>query len=483
MNPSPPDVTPAEKGGNVPLRSLGLLELSASGAAFIAPAFSLAAIFVAVALTGGRLAPEGVVLGTLAALLAASCFVAMSRRHPRAGGAYALVAGELPRPVAFCAGWGLCLLYLLGPAIPLFLVVLGMETLEPALLPYGIGLAAGVAVTVAAINALGLRPSARVALALFLFEAGVLLVVAAELLRRPAVPLPPAPSGAGSLALALGGSAALAVFLFLGFDSVSAYAEEAHVPRRDVGRGTVLAILVAAVIYITSAFAYLRAVDWAAPSASYPGSLASLLGPSGAFMLELVIVVSSAGALIAVENACARVLFAMARDRMLPSPMARLFGKARVPWVPLGLSALLTGGLTVWAVGTLPSSPGLPLALMFTVLPALVVVGALVAYLLVAIAWVKALLAGKRAGARWLVSLLMAVGSAVLSGALLLLQPLSWTTGATAMTPWPLDMTLGLLLAWFAVGIAIWAATRARGDRPSHRPSPGRTTDVEGPTP
>ena len=483
MNPSPPDGAPAHKTGNVPLRSLGLLELSASGAAFIAPAFSLAAIFVAIALTGGRFAPEGVVLGTLAALLAASCFVAMARRHPRAGGAYALVAGELPRSVAFCAGWGLCLLYLLGPAIPLFVVVLGMETLDPSFVPYGVELASGVAAGVAAVNALGLRISARVALALFLFEAGVLLVVAAVLLGRPQVPLPPTPSGAGSLVLALGGSAALAVFLFLGFDSVSTYAEEAHVPRRDVGRGTVLAILVGAAIYVTSALAYLRAVDWTAPSASYPGSVSQLLGPSGALALELVIVISSAGALIAVENACARVLFAMARDRMMPSPMARLFGKARVPWVPLGLSAFLTGGLTVWAVGSLPFSPGPPMALMFTVLPALVVVGALVAYLLVAISWLKALLTGKRKGARWFLSLFLALGSAVMSGALLVLQPLSWTTGASAMGSFQLGMTVGLLFAWFVAGLALWAVTRAWIDHPSNHPWHRRPAEQEGDAP
>ena len=52
---------------NVPLRRLGQVELIAAGGAFIAPAFSLAAIFSAIALTGGAVFRSG--MGTVSALV------------------------------------------------------------------------------------------------------------------------------------------------------------------------------------------------------------------------------------------------------------------------------------------------------------------------------------------------------------------------------------------------------------------------------
>src|SRR5271157_5985100 len=117
------DPRPIHPASDVPLRRLGKVELLGGGAAFVAPAFSLAAIFGLLALRGGRYAWVGVVLGTLAVLLTGACFARMTARHPKAGGAYALVGAELSLPVGFIAGWALCLLYLLGPAIPLLLFV------------------------------------------------------------------------------------------------------------------------------------------------------------------------------------------------------------------------------------------------------------------------------------------------------------------------------------------------------------------------
>lgn len=437
-----------------PLRTLGLPELVASGVAFIAPAFSLAAVFVFLALTGGRYAPEGVALGTLAALLAASSFIAMSRRHPKAGGAYAFVGAEFPSPVAFVAGWGLSLLYLVGPAIPLFLVVEGVIAFDPALAGWALPLVLAVVAVVFTVNAVGLRPSTRLALLVFLVEAGVLLAIAVALFLHPPVAPPAAAAAPSGILLALGGSGALAVFLFLGFDAVSTYAEEAHVPRRDIGRGTLIAILVAGVVYVTSAFAYLRAISWTDPTATLPGSVGFALGAWGAEAMGLVIIVSSFGALIAVENACARVFFAMGRDGLLPRSVARLYGPARVPWVPLALSAGTTG---VLAAGAIVPFLSFPSDFMTVLLPALVVVGALMAYILVALSWARSLWRERAGNPRWLAALLLALGSAGLSVSLLVIQPYSWGPAAGPIAE--------IAALWFVVGAGLWWAGRSMRER------------------
>jgi len=152
------DIAARRPASDTPLRRLGKVELLGAGAAFVAPAFSLAAIFALLALKGGRYAWVGVVLGTLAVLLTGVCFARMTARHPKAGGAYALVGAELSLPVGFIAGWALCLLYLLGPAIPLLLFVTLLEVFLPQTAGALVPIAAAVALGVFALNALGLRP-------------------------------------------------------------------------------------------------------------------------------------------------------------------------------------------------------------------------------------------------------------------------------------------------------------------------------------
>jgi APA family basic amino acid/polyamine antiporter len=437
-----------------PLRRLGKVELLGVGAAFVAPAFSLAAIFSLLALRGGRYAWVGVLLGTLAVLLTGACFARMAARHPRAGGAYALVGVELSRPVGFVAGWSLGLLYLLGPAIPLLLFV----TLLPIFLPVTAGallpVAAVVALGVFALNALGMRPSSRVALAVFAAEAAILLGVAAALLWAPAVPAPPPPTGSLETLVALGGSGGAAVFLFLGFESVSTYAEEARVPAEDVAFGTSATILATAVVYVVCALAFLHAIPssrWGASGASLPGAVGSVLGATGANLVSAVIIVSSLGALICVENACARVLFAMGRDRVLPQPLARLFGRDRTPWPALAVSAAVTFGLVAWS--EIPLGPlSAPLGFLTVLLPELLVFGALVAYVLLSLAYLVALLReGAARSAPW--RLAVPIASLGVTGALLVFEVLPGAPGA-------FTILLGGI-AWLILGFALWGVTWA----------------------
>ena len=74
------------------------------------------------------------------------------------------------------------------------------------------------------------------------------------------------------------------------------------------------------------------ASQWGASGASLPEAVGSVLGSAGGRLVTAVIIVSFLGAMICVENACARVLFAMGRDRVLPSPLARLSGREKAPW-------------------------------------------------------------------------------------------------------------------------------------------------------
>jgi amino acid transporter len=452
---------PAIAARDAPLRRLGRVELFGAGAAFVAPAFSLGAIFAVLAVSGGRYAWAGVILGTLAVLLTGYCFASMSERHPRAGGAYALVSSELTLPVGFVAGWSLGILYLLGPAVPLLLAVGILGTFLPAAHAAPVAAAALVSAAVFALNALGLRPSSRVALAVFAAEAAILVGIALALFAHPAAALPPPPSGSLATLVALGGSGGAAVFLFLGFESVTAYSEEARRPARDIAWGTMATVLATSLVYVVSALAYLHAIPlstWSEPGASLPSAVGGVLGPAGSTLASAVILVSSVGAMICVQNAGARVLFAMGRDRVLPAPLARLFGRERSPWPALALSTALTFGLVAWSLLPL-GGLGAPASFLTVLLPELLVVGALVAYALLSLAYVAALVrdgSARSAPAR----LAPPVASLAVTSALLALQLLPGAPGGPAVP-------IGALV-WLAIGFAVWGLTWiAARSRPS----------------
>lgn len=425
---------------------MGLFELTAAGATFMAPAFSLAFIFPLIAGEGGAYAPVGVVLGALAAILVALSFAEMSKYYTRAGGAYSMVSGEISPLAGFTAGWGLTILYLVGPAIPLLLVVDSLVYLLSIPVAIVVPLTLGIALAVFTVNALGLRPSTRIAFLFFLVEAVILLVVAAILFTKPAVSAPVAGSPLGMVS-AVGYAAVWTVFLFLGFESVTTFSEEAQVPLRDIGRGTVFAIGIASAIYLVCSLAFTRAVPAADWNLGFVGGLSGFIGPTGNTLLTLVVLTSSMGALIAVENTCARLFFAMGRDRMLPPQLSVLLGRGNAPLLTLGVSAIVTAGLIAWFEGTTGSLAG-PADVIIGILPGMLTLGALIAYFLVSVAALLRLRKEKRG-----LFLLVPLAGTLVTGALIAIQFLPSSIFFSA------DTLVGVLV-WFLIGAVLLLGSR-----------------------
>jgi amino acid transporter len=136
------------------------------------------------------------------------------------------------------------------------------------------------------------------------------------------------------------GAVSIAVLSFLGFDGISMLAEESRDGSRVVGWAMAAALALAGVLFVAQTWvAAMLVPDPAALIASGdPGGTAfyDLAGIAGGHWLSIVCSVTTAIAWgipdsLVAQVAISRLLYAMARDRQLPSFLAKVSAKRNVP--------------------------------------------------------------------------------------------------------------------------------------------------------
>jgi amino acid transporter len=288
----------------------------------------------------------------------------MSRAFPVAGSVYAYAGRGLAAPVGFLAGWAILLDYLLIPTLLYVTGAAALAAIVPAV-PQWLWVVFFVVINTA-VNLAGVEITAA---ANKLFLAGECLVLAVFLVL-------------GVIALARGVNGAhwswdplynphvfqtgvvfaalsVAALSFLGFDAISTLAEEVRGGAKIVGRATVLALVLAATLFVVQTYVAGLMLpgtteitgDTATNQAFY--TVAGLVG--GAWfkvVVVLTVVVSSAlaNSLVA-QVATARLLFSMSRDRQLPRFLAEVHPRRRVPQRAVVLVAVLSLVLGIFFVG------------------------------------------------------------------------------------------------------------------------------------
>lgn len=327
-------------------RSLGRLDLMVIGVAQIIGA----GIFV-ISGVGVKLAGPGIILSFLVAggacTLAALCYAELASMIPRAGSAYSYaytIFGEL---LAWIIGWDLILEYGMGAST----VAAGWSYYFQDLL-HGFGLslplwasgpplslpgriinlpAALVVMGFAVLLVFRTRLNALIAMGIV----AVKLVVIAFILIlgagyvRPHNWLPLTPYGGWSIIQA----ASLVFFAYLGFDVIAITAEEARHPARDVPFGIIGSLALCSLIYLAVALVLVGMVPYGQVDPDAPFS--TLFRQVGMFWAADVV---SVGAMIGITSvlymlllAQPRVLFAMARDGLLPRWVAGLHPRYQTP--------------------------------------------------------------------------------------------------------------------------------------------------------
>lgn len=315
--------------------------------------------------------------GSIFALFGALTYAEMATMFPRSGGVYVFLReafGPLP---GFLYGWATLLVVLAGgtaavavgfanyfsyffPALSSAHAVadipLGFTTLHVARSQL---VAVSAIVVLGAINYVGVRSGSGTNAVLTVAKVtGLVLLPIFALVSPQTSPqwtpiLPAQPAGlaeAGSLdpagAFAAFGVALIAVLWAVeGYYFVTYAAGEVRDPERNLPRALTLGMLAVLAIYVIVNVAYLYALPMEAlrgtPRVAEAAATA-MVGPVGATIISLTVLVSTLGADAAVILGASRLFYAMARDGLLFRAAARIHPKYNTPHI-----AII--GLTVWS--------------------------------------------------------------------------------------------------------------------------------------
>ncbi|MGI5282686.1 APC family permease [Nonomuraea polychroma] len=324
-------------------RSLGFADLMIYGLIFMVPIAPFGIFGNVFAVSHGMVA-LAYVIGLVAMAFTALSYAQMARAFPMAGSVYTYAGRGIGAPVGFMAGWAILLDYVLVPGLLYLVASVAMNSFVPAI-PVWAWLVAFVVLNTV-VNYLGIQMTARITRIMLVAELAVLaifLVVGGIALAQGKAQtgfLTPIFDSSGfewSVVLA---AASVAVLSFLGFDGISTLAEENREDAQRLGRSMVAALGLAAVLFVVQTWVAalltpnrdnLIANGDPAGSAFY--DTAAFAGGTWLSVLTAVATAVAwgfANSLVA-QAATSRLLFAMGRDRQLPSFLGKVDPKHKVP--------------------------------------------------------------------------------------------------------------------------------------------------------
>ncbi|MGB6205586.1 APC family permease [Mycobacterium sp.] len=343
-----------------------------------------AGIFTVTAQTAGDLTGPAIWISFLIAAitcgLAALCYAEFASTLPVAGSAYTFSYATFGEFLAWTIGWNLVLELGIGGAVvakgwsSYMGTVFGLPSGTVALGSFKLDWGALVIVAlVATLLALGTKLSSHFSTVVTAIKVAVVLlvVVVGAFYIKPAnyspfIP-PPHADHAGSgidqsvLSLLTGAhtshygwygvlaGASIVFFAFIGFDIVATMAEETKHPQRDVPRGILATLGIVTVLYIAVSIVLSGMVPYSELKTTPDGrhaNLATAFAANGVHWASGIISVGALAGLttvvmVLVLGGC-RVLFAMARDGLLPRQLAKT-GSRGTPVRITAVVALLVG--------------------------------------------------------------------------------------------------------------------------------------------
>lgn len=288
-------------------------------------------------------------------LSGALCYGELAGRFPRAGGTYVYLQETFGPRIAFLYGW-MCLL-VLDPGLTAALAI-GISGYTAYIFHWSyLTIKAAAVVLVLALclmNILSMRVSAGFLRWVTWLKLGLLglLVVWAMVFHLGSWSnfSPFIVQRAGSLPLgpALGAAMVAAFFSFGGWWDVSKIAGEVRDPVRTLPRAMVLGVCVVTAVYIlvSAVFIYLVPLQNVTSNETFVAQVGEVLfGKVGGIVFAAIVIVCVLGGLTAFVISAPRVYYAMAKDGLFVSSVAKLHPKFGTPVNAILIQAAIASAL------------------------------------------------------------------------------------------------------------------------------------------
>ncbi|GAA3406795.1 APC family permease [Pseudarthrobacter polychromogenes] len=310
-------------------RRLGTFDATAIGLGSMLGAGVFVVFAPAAALAGQLLALSVVIAGAVAYCNAVAS-AALAAKYPTSGGTYVYGRKQLGEWPGFLAGWG----FVTGKTASCAAMALTFGSY--AWPGYAVPAAVAAVVVLTGVNLLGITRTALLTRILLCIVLATLAFVAVAAAVGPH----PGPGAGGTAGgSSLGGvlpAAGLMFFAFAGYARIATLGEEVKDPSRAIPRAILAALAAAFAIYLTLALLLLNHLPGGQIAATRTPLLDAVLESQfqgGALLVQVGAAAACLGALLALITGVGRTTLAMARERDLPAPLAKVGGKHTVPYV------------------------------------------------------------------------------------------------------------------------------------------------------
>jgi amino acid transporter len=296
-------------------------------------------------------------IGVIGMIFTAFSYASLSEEFPIAGSVYSYASKGLNNLMGFFCGWLILLDYILVPAL---LYVVSGAALNGIFPNINIIVWAITFIAInTVINILGIEITAKFNKIVLLFEIIVLFIF----IVTGTVAILHGMDGAklsfkafyDSQSFNLNvvmGATSIAVLSFLGFDGISTLAEETKGHRKTVGHATVLALIVAGILFILQT--WVASMIWPDYRTFTNLDIAfyDVANRAGGKLLMLLTSIATAFAWgiansLAAQAAVSRVLFSMGRDKNLPKVLAKVHKKYKTPYIAIIFIAILSAIIVI----------------------------------------------------------------------------------------------------------------------------------------
>lgn len=203
----------------------------------------------------------------------------------------------------------------------------------------------------------------------------------------------------------LGVSLVFVVGSFIGFEATAIFAEEAKQPEKTIPRATYIAVLLISVFYAFSSWAIVQYygpsnVQQAATASFdnfYFDAAAAVLGPWSVNVISFLLIASLFACVLSLHNTLNRYFFALGREGVAARALGKVHPVHGSPYV----AGMLQSALAAGAIAAFALAQQHPVAVVFSYMSALTVIGILSVQAIVCVAIIMFFKKDRRGYGAW----------------------------------------------------------------------------------